>query len=287
MRTRVLVGIVVALHALAVGGILFMQGCGTTKGAAVEPPPAPVMPPKAEVVTPAPVRPVFQPPAPARMEPPVREPSEVKTYTVQAGDSLSKIAAWYGVSTREVAELNGIKDTNKIKPGQTIVLPAYAKAAPKPPPARKAPKPTPVEGEAAAAPAGGGAEYEVKAGDCLSKIASAHGTTTKALREANSLTSDNLRVKQKLVIPGGKAEEPAAPAGETTAPAVPAGPEGTVAPAPAQNQPITYTVQEGDKLDDVAKLFTVSKDDIIKLNNLTDPENVKPGTRLKIPILAP
>jgi LysM repeat protein len=295
MRTRLLVGIVVALHALAVGGILFMQGCGTTKGtAAVEPPPAPVMPPKAEVVppTPPPARPVFQPPAPAHMEPPMKEPTEVKTYTIQAGDSLSKIASWYGVSSREIAELNGLKNVNVIKPGQTLVLPAYAKATPKPPPARhthKAKPPSEGEASAGVAPAEGGAEYVVKSGDVLSKIASAHGIKTKDLREANNLTSDSLRVGQKLTIPGAKAEEAAAP--EAAAPAEAAGgtPAGIAEPAaPAgQNQPIVYTVQEGDKLDDIAKLFTVSRDDIIKLNNLTDPENLKTGTRLKVPVAAP
>ena len=65
MRTPALVGIVVALHVLAVGAFLFIQGCGTVQPgvqpgartrdvgtatrptARVEPPPPPVMPPRA------------------------------------------------------------------------------------------------------------------------------------------------------------------------------------------------------------------------------------------------
>src|SRR5437868_4691646 len=51
--------------------------------------------------------------------------------------------------------------------------------------------------------------YTVKSGDMLITIAKAQGTTVKALRAANSLTSDNIKVGQKLKIPN-KAVETAA-----------------------------------------------------------------------------
>ncbi|MCX7008720.1 MAG: LysM domain-containing protein [Kiritimatiellaeota bacterium] len=48
----------------------------------------------------------------------------------------------------------------------------------------------------------GGGEYIVKSGETLSGIASAHGVTVSALREANGIKKDNqLRAGQKLVIP--------------------------------------------------------------------------------------
>ncbi|HFS5791131.1 TPA: LysM peptidoglycan-binding domain-containing protein [Citrobacter werkmanii] len=49
-------------------------------------------------------------------------------YVVQSGDVLSKIATRYNVSTSELAENNGIKDANKIYPGQKIVI--YGKKEP-------------------------------------------------------------------------------------------------------------------------------------------------------------
>lgn len=50
--------------------------------------------------------------------------------------------------------------------------------------------------------AGGGGEYVVKSGETLSGIASTHGVTISALREANGIKKDNqLRAGQKLVIP--------------------------------------------------------------------------------------
>lgn len=44
-------------------------------------------------------------------------------------------------------------------------------------------------------------KYRVKAGDNLLKIAKAHGTTVDAIKAANSLAGDNIRVGQTLTIP--------------------------------------------------------------------------------------
>ena len=43
--------------------------------------------------------------------------------------------------------------------------------------------------------------YTVKSGDTLSKLAVDYNTTISAIKKANSLTSDNLRIGQKLQIP--------------------------------------------------------------------------------------
>ena len=47
------------------------------------------------------------------------------------------------------------------------------------------------------------AVHEVKAGDTLGKIASAHGTTVDFIKRANGLASDIIRPSQKLKIPNG------------------------------------------------------------------------------------
>ena len=43
-------------------------------------------------------------------------------YTVKSGDSLSAIAARYGMSYETLARLNNISDPNRIVAGQRIVL---------------------------------------------------------------------------------------------------------------------------------------------------------------------
>jgi LysM repeat protein len=45
------------------------------------------------------------------------------TYTVQPGDSLSQIAAWYGTTVWVLCDLNGIYDPNFIYVGQVLILP--------------------------------------------------------------------------------------------------------------------------------------------------------------------
>lgn len=54
---------------------------------------------------------------------------------------------------------------------------------------------------ATTAGAGNGNEYVVQKGDNLTLIAKNNGVTVAELRKANNLTSDSLKVGQKLVIP--------------------------------------------------------------------------------------
>jgi len=317
MRAPVLIGIVVSLHLFAVGAIIFMQGCGTKGPIVVEPPPAPVMPPKQDPMTQP--RPVFQPPVPVEAAPSMIEPAGNKIYQVQKGDSLSRIASRVGVSAREIMELNKIKNANHIRIGQKLILPDYASVsamsapAPKPVTHREAPKAAP---KAAREVVGAGSTYVVQPGDSLSKIAVRHGVSVTALRDTNKLKGEKILVGQKLVIPGGKTAEkktvkPAAPAAAPAAPAV--APEAPVAveapavpamtepaPAPAeqpaaapqpvlssQDQPLDYTVQDGDTVENIAKLFIVRKEDIMRLNNLGPTDIVKPGQKIKIPPSSP
>jgi LysM repeat protein len=303
-RAPWLVATVVALHVVVVGAVLMNQGCGTLTPREEVPaqPSEANMPPspaaeraRLEAMTPPPVvnqREV----APA----PVVVPEEVgPTYTIEKGDSLSSVAYRYGVSWREVAELNGIKDPSKIRIGQKIKLPAYAKSTPAPRKKSTAKAATkPGGGADASAPAAAGGEYVVKSGDSLSRIASRNGTTIKALRAANNLTGDKLRIGQKLVLPGGKTpavEVPApAPVPEVLptptieplplTPTVDAAPVATDLGAPtAGDVPFEYTVKAGEKLADVARMFSVLEQELLTLNGLA-ADTVKAGDKIKIPM---
>lgn len=330
VRAPMLAVVVAGLHVVAVGAFLFIQGCGTPRQDVVEAPPPPVMPPSQGATAPASValpKPAFQPPA-VEKAPASLEAAASQTYTVQSGDSLSKIAAKVGVTAREIAELNNIKDANKIKLGQKLVLPSYAQPVPasasKPAAKPVAAKKAPVKESSAPAVAGSGV-YEVRSGDSLSKVAVKNGTTVKALREVNNLKSDMIRVGQKLKLPAS-ANKAAAPA-STPAPEAPAAavapapvasaeavdapaainpvvaPAAEVAPAPAVDVvtpvapvtdgslapvevPFEYTIKPGDTLEDVAKTFGVTSQQILDSNGITAAE-VATGKKIKIPMPAP
>lgn len=318
----------VSTAALAIAALLISSGCRTKDPAAsteaVGAPPTAILPPAPKesttVLVPPPAEPDFrmvEPPASTKTHKHV-EPASGISYTVKNGDSLSLIAARHGVSAREIAEINGISNPNKIRVGQKIKLPIHAKARAYTPkktvtktttakkPASSAASATP------AAPVNAGGEYVVKSGDSISKIAMNHRVKQKDLLAVNNLTSDKLKIGQKLKIPGaGDVAAPvAAPAVEATPvtadpllppPAVtPVTPDAGVAPAVAPAltpdagaaapapmptvQTFEVSVDPGDTIDTISQKYGVLPAEIKKLNNISE---VAPGQRIKLPLPTP
>lgn len=214
--------------------------------------PAPVAPVSAAPVASAEVGVRFAPtrPAAAPEVAPAPAPAAAATHAVGKGDSLWSIAKKYGITVDELAAANQLAKSATLRLGQKIVVPA--KAAPPAP-----------ETDAANT-------YEVKSGDTLGGIARRHGTTVGALRAANNLSGDGLRVGQKLVIPGN-AVPLSASAAATPAAAVPRAGSGS------------YTVVPGDTLGSIAKKHGVKVGDLATLNTITDPAKLRVGQVLKLP----
>lgn len=124
-------------------------------------------------------------------EPVVAPQPELLSYTIIKGDTLSQIARDSGVRLPDILALNPNVKPNRIRVGQKIQLPATARMdwADKP------------RAEIKALAAGEPVVYTVVKGDSLSVIAYRFGIKTQALREANELKSDLIRVGQKLAIP--------------------------------------------------------------------------------------
>jgi nucleoid-associated protein YgaU len=83
-------------------------------------------PPQPKVEVPPVQAPQPPPPAPEPEAPePEAEPAEpeYRTYTVKSGDTLSEIAAGYGVDWHEMARLNNLDNPNLIFPGQVFKVP--------------------------------------------------------------------------------------------------------------------------------------------------------------------
>ncbi|MGO4300519.1 LysM peptidoglycan-binding domain-containing protein [Leifsonia sp. RAF41] len=152
------------------------------------------------------------------------------TYRVQSGDTISGIAARFGLSTAAVLAMNGLSWKSLIFPGQVLALagPAAAPRAAAPAPAAPAaPAPAP-------APAGPTTTYTVARGDTISGIAGRFGVTTRAVLAANGLSSSSLIFPgQKVRIPGmttAALNTPAAPAPVAAAPVVAPAPLPTASP---------------------------------------------------------
>jgi LysM repeat protein len=241
MKTGVVVGIVVAVHCVALGSLMIISGCRTGHGAiASQSTPEAVKLPPVEEIQPVVVQPQGQPGS--EKSGTKSAVAKTTTYVVAPGDSLSVIAHKFHLSVSELQTLNNIKDPKKIKVGQKLTLPGELEpGAAAPLPKKQASKPKAHEKKPAAAttaaspakPAPEGTDnYVVKAGDRLSSIASRYGTTVDAIRNANHLASTNIKVGQKLIIPTGSPKKETPPVSAQTAPAnkTPAAP---ATPAPA------------------------------------------------------
>lgn len=169
------------------------------------------------------------------------------TYTVKAGDNLSKIAALYKTTPDQIKKLNKLT-TNVIQVGQVLKVPSVATSNPPPPP----PKPAATK------------TYTVKAGDTLTTIAWIFQVSVEDIKKANNLKTNNLQIGQVLSIP--------TKSGATTTPPP---------PATTNLTPVYYTVKAGDGLWAIASLHKISINDLLKWNKFTNTSvKINPGQKL-------
>lgn len=121
------------------------------------------------------------------------------TYTVEAGDTASDIAAAFGITVEALAEANGmtVEEIASLSIGQELVIPGQE-------PEEPAPEGTPAAetATATATPSADGEIYIVEEGDYPQLIAERFGITVEELMDANDITDPTgLQVGQELVIP--------------------------------------------------------------------------------------
>ncbi|KUI97129.1 N-acetylmuramoyl-L-alanine amidase [Vibrio sp. MEBiC08052] len=101
--------------------------------------------------------------------------TEVITHTVKSGEYLGAIASKYKVSVDAIRKENRLR-SSVLRVGQTLKITVSLKDKP----LRK---------------------HQVKRGEYLSKIAKDYGVSIESIRQANQLHSDQLAIKQILIIP--------------------------------------------------------------------------------------
>lgn len=198
------------------------------------------------------------------------------TYRVAAGDTVSGIAARFGLSTASVLALNGLGWKSLIFPGQVLRLTNGVTPAP---PATVTP------------PAGNElVRYTIVRGDTMSAIATRFGVPTQSLLSANGLGwSSIIYPGQSVVIPGRIVTSPPAPDAGTIdlTPVVDVTPIDQ-APPPAPTPPpapanTTYVIRTGDTVTGIAAKFGVSIQAVLDANGLTRSSIIYAGRTLVIP----
>jgi LysM repeat protein len=177
---------------------------------------------------------------------------------VKAGDTLSGIAARYGISLSKLLSANGLRSTSIIYPGQKLRLTGTAKASPARTTAAKA-----------AASGSSSGTYTVKAGDTLSGIAARNGTTLSKLLSANGLKSTSIIYPGQKLKLTGTAKAASSTASSSKSPA------GSAAGS-------TYTVQAGDTLSGIAERLGMGLSTLLAANGLSSSTTIYPGQKLKV-----
>lgn len=173
------------------------------------------------------------------------------THRIVPGDTVSSIAARYGLDVNEVLRINNLTPTSIIFAGKELKLTGTA--------------PAPAPG----APAKG--TYTVEAGDTLSAIAAKHDVSLASVLKANGLSMTSvIHPGQQIAVDG------AAPSAPAAAPSAPA------APAPAPASAGTYTVVPGDTLGAIAARHGVSLQTVLEANNLSMTSIIRPGQKLSL-----
>lgn len=234
-RFRIAFFSIIAVHLVLLGALL-LQGCKptATETAAIPEPtnnpyPAWIEPtnnppvvhsnltPETVATSTPPVNPIVVPP-PDPVAPPVPAGGAGSVHTVVKGDAFYVLAKKYHVSSKAIAEANPGVDPTKLKIGHKLNIPASTAAS------------ASAKGVSENGP-GNGTTHVVKSGDTLMKIAKAHGVTLKALRSANKLKTNQIKVGQKLKIPSKAAAVSGKEEAAAAAPVPPAG-DTPVAPIP-------------------------------------------------------
>ena len=176
-----------------------------------------------------------------------------ESYSVRSGDTVSGIAARFGLKTSAVLALNGLTSSSIIYPGQVLRLLAA--------PATTAPAP---------APSGG--THVVVAGDTISGIAQKYGASTSAVLAANAMSRSSIIYPgQRIALPGATAPAPA------PVPAPGAG--GTTAAA-------THTVVSGDTISAIARRYGSTTEAVLASNGLSRTSIIYPGQKIALPAAA-
>jgi peptidoglycan DL-endopeptidase LytF len=156
--------------------------------------------------------------------------SEVSTYRVVAGDSLSVIAKRFGTTIDELMSANKLTST-KIQTGQQLIIPNKMNAK---------------QTEKAFS-------YTVKAGDTLYLLAQKFQTSIHTIMEENGLVTSSLSIGQVLQI----SETPSSEERVEDSPSIIEIPE-------------TYVVKSGDTLFSIANRFNISKNFLMINNQIVN-----------------
>lgn len=180
----------------------------------------------------------------------------VDWHEVKRGDSLSRISRLYGVSVKELKDLNGLK-SNRISVGQKLKLAGVSPAE-----VVRSARPS----ASTVASAGDQTVHVVRKGESLYLIARKYGMSIPELKKMNGLSRARIMPGKRLKV---------TKASVTSGPTVAANDVG-------QAEVIFYRVRSGDSLHKIARKFGASTSELKRLNDL-ERNVIYAGQLIRVP----
>jgi membrane-bound lytic murein transglycosylase D len=168
-------------------------------------------------------------------------------HTVQRGETLSRIAARYGVSTTAISRANRLANVDRIYVGMRLVIPRGGHIPPAP-------------AVASNSSSSRTSTHTVRRGDTLSAIAAKYGTTTSSLRSLNGISGSRIYVGQRLKVRGSASSSTNRVAATST-----------------------HTVRKGENLSSIASKYGTSTASLQSLNGIRNASRIYVGQKLKVP----
>ena len=193
-------------------------------------------------------------------------------HVVKKGETLFAVSKLYGISVKELKELNNLKK-GKIFPGQELKLanetePVIADNIKT---ANDNKQVANIQESAVKE-----MEHKVSKGETLASIAEKHNTTPKELMKVNNLTNAKILAGQVLKLPDETAQ---------TSKEVAENQSEKISPNEPQKQniaKITHKASSGESLFSISKMYNISIDELKSFNNLSS-NNIQRGQTLQIP----
>ncbi len=191
-------------------------------------------------------------------------PVMVRYHTVRRGETLSRIAARYGVGVSTLRRTNNLRSANHIRIGQRLKIPTSAPVSTSVARSSSRPPSTSVTRSPSRSAAPVATTHWVRSGETLGRIAGRYGVSIASLRQANNLRSANhIWVGQRLKIPGsGAAVASRKSSAASTS---------------------VHRVRSGETLGGIAGQYGVSVTSLRRSNNLSSANHIIVGQKLTVP----
>lgn len=238
--------VVLVLHVIAVAGVFAFNSIKARQAAEAAAAKAPAA--KASAKAAPSTAPQAQP-SRTTAAAPAPSPAPPRTYTVVAGDTLSKIAAKHQTTVAALEAANGINASSILRIGQVLKIPEKGAKLPSPSASPAAPKPT-----------------------LATVVASPRAPAPAAAPQSPARPA----ASSPAPPPPQAASAPAAKASPAPASASPTA-------APEWPKDGIYVVAKGDNPYAIAKRFGVSYKKLLELNGIEDPTKVQIGQKLRLP----